>query len=161
MTAPARTALLALAASLAAALPCAGQDKSAPAKPAPGSPRVSAPAPVLNFRLPVFTPEGHRHAMLRAGEARLPDATRVNVREMELTLFNGLADEKIDSMLAAPSASFFADRLFAYGAETVRLERPDLTLTGADWSYDHQARKIVINRQARLVFHAPLGDILK
>jgi hypothetical protein len=47
------------------------------------------------------------------------------------------------------------------GPETVRLERLDLTVTGADWSYDHPARRIIINRDAHVILRAPLGDILK
>lgn len=99
--------------------------------------------------------------MLRAGEAILPDPTRIDVLEMELTLFTGRADERIDSMLAAPSASFWPEKRFVSGRESVRLERIDLTVTGSDWSYDHTARKILIQRDAHVILRAALGDILK
>lgn len=131
-----------------------------PAAPKPAA-QLDSTAPVKNFRLPTFTDEGFRRTMLRAGEARLPDPTRIDLVEMELTLFTGRADEAIDSMLAAPAATFLPEKLFASGPETVRLERLDLTVTGADWSYDHPARRIVINRDAHVILRAPLGDILK
>ncbi len=142
---------------LATGLPAAPPTPAAP-KPAP---RLASTAPVKNFRLPTFTDEGFRRTMLRAGEARLPDPARIELVEMELTLFNGHADEAIDAMLAAPSALFLPETLFASGAETVRLERLDLTVTGADWSYDHPARRIVINREAHVILRAPIGDIIK
>ncbi len=144
---------LALAASANAA-----PEKAAPAKAAP---EIKAAAPVKNFRLPTFTAQGFRHTILRADEARLPDPARIDLVEMELTLFTGLADEQIEAMLAAPSATFFPEKLLATGSDTVRVERNDLTLTGADWSYDHAARKVVIKRDAHVIFRAALGDILK
>ena len=125
------------------------------------APQVTATAPIKNFRLPTFTTEGFRYTMLRAGEARLPDPTRVDVLEMELTLFTGLADEQIDAMLAAPSASFFPQKRLALGSSTVRLERRDLTVTGADWSYDHAARVITIRRDAHVTLRATIGNILQ
>lgn len=125
-------------------------------------PEVTATAPVKNFRLPTFTDEGFRHTIIRA-EAALPaaDQTRIDLVEMELTLFTGQADEQIEAMLAAPSATFFPKKLVATGGETVRLERSDLTVTGADWSYDHPARKVVIKRDAHVIFRSAIGDILK
>jgi hypothetical protein len=125
------------------------------------APEVKATAPVKNFRLPTFTTQGFRHTMLHAGEARLPDPARIDLVEMELTLFTGRADEQIDAMLAAPSASFYPEKLLATGDDTVRVERTDLTLTGAEWSYDHSARKVVIKRDAHVIFRSALGDILK
>ncbi len=125
------------------------------------APQVTATAPIKNFRLPTFTEEGHRHVMLVAEEARLPDPSRIDLKEMMLTLFTGDASEGIDSLLAAPSATFIPATLFASGSETVRLERSDLTVTGADWSYDHPAKKVVIKRDAHVIFRSPLGDILK
>lgn len=133
------------------------QARSAPAS----APQITATAPVKNLRLPTFTAEGYRRTMLRAEEARLPDPARIDVTEMELTLFTGLADEQIDSMLAAPSAAFLPEKLFASGSESVRLERADLTVTGTDWTYDHTARKITINHDAHVTLRATLGNILK
>ncbi len=124
-------------------------------------PKVAARAPVKNFRLPIFNEEGFRHLMLRAAEARVPSTEQIDVIEMELTLFTGLADEQIESMLAAPSASFFPTRLLASGSQTVRLERTDLTITGSDWSYDHNDKKVVINRDSHVIFRSAIGDILK
>lgn len=154
---PSSLPFLAAGLLLAAALPAAPKP---PAAPEPAA-QLASTAPVKNFRLPTFTDEGYRRTMLRAGEARLPDPTRIELVEMELTLFTGRADEGIDSMLAAPAATFLPEKLFASGPETVRLERLDLTVTGADWSYDHPARRIIINRDAHVILRAPLGDILK
>lgn len=128
---------------------------------ASASPQATASAPVKNFRLPTFTEEGFRKIMVRAAEAHLPDPARIDAVELELTLFTGDATEGIDAMLAAPVATIFPKREFASGPQTVRLERIDLTVTGADWSYDHPAQKIIIRRDAHVIMRATIGDIIK
>ncbi len=127
------------------------------------SPKATASAPVKNFRLPTFTEEGFRQTMIRAAEASFPNPARIDVTELELTLFTGKADEQIDAMLAAPVAIIFPQKQLSTGPETVRLERLDLTLTGADWSYEHgtKVKKIIIRRDAHVIMRASLGDILK
>lgn len=131
--------------------------------PALAAPQASASAPIKNFRLPLFTDEGFRRMMIRSGEALVPSPERVEGKEVEITLFTGKADEGIDAMLAAPVAVLFPEKHLATGADTVRLERIDITVTGADWSYQHgeKTQTLVIKRDARVVFHAALGDILK
>lgn len=130
--------------------------------PVAAAPDAAAPAPIKNFRLPLFTDAGHRQLMIRAGEASLPDrAARIEALELELTLFTGRADEQIEAMLATPAATLIPEKLFASGPSTVRLERADLTLTGADWSYDHRTRTIIIQRDAHVVFRSAVGDLLK
>jgi hypothetical protein len=124
-------------------------------------PRATVSAPIKNFRLPTFTAAGHREAMLLAGEARLPEPARIELKEMMLTLFSGDAAEDVDTLLAAPVATFLPAEKLASGPDTVRLERLDLTVTGADWTYDHAAKKVVIRRDAHVIFRAALGDILK
>lgn len=123
--------------------------------------KIRAAAPIKNFRLPTFTVEGFREFMLRAGEAILPTPGQINVREMELTLFTRTAEEQIDAMLAAPSASFFPKDQVARGDESMRLERTDLTVTGASWTYDHKAQKLTITRDAHIILRAPIGDVIK
>lgn len=125
--------------------------------------KATASAPVKNFRLPTFTDEGFRQTMIRAAEASFPDPARIDVAELELTLFTGKADEQIDAMLAAPVAILFPQKQLSTGPDTVRLERIDLTLTGADWSYEHgdKVKKIIIRRDAHVIMRASLGDILK
>lgn len=129
---------------------------------AQAAPKAATVAPIKNFRLPVFTEEGFRQTMIRAAEARLPSPGRIEGTEVEVTLFNGKAGEQIDAMLAAPSATLFPEQQLATGAESVRLERIDLTVTGSDWSYQHgeQTQKIIIRRDAHVVIRLPLGDLL-
>jgi hypothetical protein len=160
-----RTACLAL---LVASSAIAAEPSAPPAQETPQPPRaktraeqVRAAAPIKNFRLPTFTVEGYREFMMRAGEAILPTPDQINVNEMELTVFTRTAEEQIDAMLAAPSASFFPKDQLVRGDDTVRLERADLTVTGAGWTYDHKAQKLTVTRDAHIILRAPIGDVIK
>ncbi len=133
---------------------------SLPVAAALAEPGFVASAPIKNFRLPTFTPEGHRQLMLRAAEATQAAPDRVDVLDLDLTRHTGRADEAVDARLTAPSATFWTEKLVAAGTRTVRLERADLVLTGADWTYDHQAQTVIIRREARVVFNRPLEKIL-
>jgi hypothetical protein len=144
-----------------AALACAALCLATLSAPLASAPEVTATSPVKNFRLPTFSDAGFRELLLVAGEARLPDPERIDVQRMEITLYSGGADERIEILLAAPLATFFPTRKLATGPDRVRLERSDLIITGADWTYDHVAEKVLIKRDAHLLFHAPLGDIIK
>ena len=138
--------------------PKAAQKSSSPKR---ASDQIRSAAPIKNFRLPTFTVEGYREFMLRAGEAVIPDPSHIEVRDMDLTVFTRDADEQTDARLTAPSATFLPDERIARGAETMRMERADLTVTGADWIYDHKAQKLTINRDAHIIFRAPIGDVIK
>jgi hypothetical protein len=156
------SSLLLSAAIAPAAEPAANTEKS-PTKPATKTraDQIRAAAPIKNFRLPTFTPEGYRESMLRAGEATIPDPEHISVRDMELTLFTRTAEGNIDARIVAPSASFLTRERVVRGDDTVLLERADLTVTGADWSYDHKAQKLVISRAAHIIFRAPIGNLIK
>lgn len=163
--------LLAAATLATAAEPAAKTSAKTPAKPAakeakdsPAKSRadqIRAASPIKNFRLPTFTVEGYREFMLRAGEAIIPDPSRIDVREMELTVFTRDKKEQIDSMIAAPSATFLPKEQIVSGKETVRMERSDLTVTGSDWTYDHKNQKLIIARDGYILLRAPIGDVIK
>jgi hypothetical protein len=156
--------LLLAAATLAtatepAAKPAVKDPKAAPQKSR--ADQIRAASPIKNFRLPTFTVEGYREFMLRAGEALIPDPARIDVRDMELTVFTRDQKEQIDSMIAAPSATFLPKEQVISGKETVRMERPEVTVTGADWTYDHKNKKLIIARDAYILLRAPIGDVIK
>ncbi len=44
--------------------------------------RIANDAPIVNFRLPTFTPEGFRQWLVRGSEARLVSAKEIDIREL-------------------------------------------------------------------------------
>ncbi len=157
---PRCSALLRLAALAALAWTSGGRLLSQPAtKPDPAGERVSAPA--FNWVLPLFTDkEGFRSMTLRGSEVR-PIGRNIAVTDLSITTFSGDAAARVDSILLSPTAIFFPKENRAAGEKSVRFIRGDIEINGADWIYDHAAKKLSLRREVRVTFQAQLNDILK
>lgn len=155
--------LLALVLLAVAPLPLPAQ--TPPAAPASTAPeKAKAPvvgAPARNWVLPLFTDkEGYRSMTLRGSEVR-PGVNTIAVTDFNITVFSGDAAAHVDTMLLSSAATFFPKEQRATGDGAVRLIRDDAVLTGEGWIYEHTAKKVLISRKVRVVFEAPLNDILK
>ncbi len=133
---------------------------------APASkPAVSASAPVKNFRLPAFNAQGHRTSLVTGGAGRYIGPAQIDITRFDLVIFPGDGTLRVQTRLTAPSASFFLENTAApraSGRESVRLvHENEIDASGEDWTYDHGQKRLRINKNVRLVFPAPLQDILK
>jgi hypothetical protein len=117
--------------------------------------------PARNWFLPLFTKEGYHSMTLRGSEVKPRGVDRIDVTDLNITTFMGGAAAKVDAVLLSPSASFFLKERMASGSGPVRLIRDDVDVTGIDWVYLHSDKKVSIAKNARVVFKAPLPDILK
>ena len=142
---------LAVAAALAAAAAAPGQVTT----------RIASDAPIVNFRLPTFTAEGHREWLVRGSEARMPSLQEVDVRELTLTIFTGDASERIDTMILSPVAKVLPEQQLVAGPEAIRVLNDEFEASGADWSYDHRAKRISIRKDVRVAFRAELKNLLQ
>lgn len=140
-----RALILLLFAALAAAMP--------------GRP-VATTTPVLNFKLPTFTPEGYRAMILRGSSATVSPGV-INLTDMNLTLFAGDQSNAVETVILSPSATATPDTGVVAGSDTVRMIRDDLEITGTGWSYDQRHKKVSITRNARIVYRAQLPDLIQ
>lgn len=140
----------------------AGPAGSEPSRTEPVERAPATTAPAKNWVLPLFTDkEGFRSMTLRGSEARTPAANRIDVTDLNITVFSGDAAARVDSLLLSPQASFYLKENRATGEKSVRFIRDDVEVTGEVWSYDHALKKVSLARNARVVFRAQLNDILK
>ena len=128
--------------------------------------RAQAPAPAApsakNWVLPIFTDkEGVRSMTLRGSAVQPVGANRIDVTDLNVTVFSGDAAARVESVLLAQSASFFPKTNLATGEKHVRLVRDDFEISGDGWSYNHASKKISLKQNTRVVFRAELNDILK
>ncbi len=120
-----------------------------------------APAPAVNWVLPIFSDkEGFRSMTLRGTEVR-PAGRSIAVTDLSITIFTGDAAAQVDSILLSPSAVFVPKENRASGDKSVRLIRDDVEVTGLGWEYDHKAKKVSLQQKVRVTFRAQLNDILK
>jgi len=122
---------------------------------------VQLAPPAKNWALPLFTKEGYRQMTLRGDEVRPVSSDQVDISGMTVTVFSGDARAKVDSFLSSPDATFLINEKIAKGPHSVRLVRDDVEVTGSEWTYLYNERKVLIARDAHVVFHAAMPDILK
>lgn len=134
----------------------------APAPRAPGvTPATVGSAPAINWVLPIFSDkEGYRSMTLRGSEVR-PAGKSIAVTDLSITIFSGDEHAHVDTILLSPAAVFSPKDNRATGDQAVRLIRDDIEVTGVGWSYDHAAKKVSLQQNVRVTFHAQLNDILK
>jgi hypothetical protein len=134
----------------------------APAARPPGvTPATVGAAPAVNWVLPIFSDkEGFRSMTLRGSEVR-PAGKSIAVTDLSITIFSGDANAHVDTILLSPAAVFSPKDNRATGDRAVRLIRDDIEVTGVGWSYDHDAKKVSLQQNVRVTFHAQLNDILK
>jgi hypothetical protein len=125
------------------------------------SPKVANDRPVVNFRVPDFTPEGNRAWLVRGSEARYVGDNQVDVKELNLTIFTGDSDGKVETLFLSPSAEIHLDDLVARGQDTIRIINDRFEVTGADWTYSHKEKKVSIGRNVHVVLQTQVKDILK
>jgi hypothetical protein len=138
-----------LAIALLASLSCATAEEATIAPPA------------RNWTLPLFTKEGYRQMTLRGDVVRPVTSDRIDIMGMNVTVFSGTRDAKVDSVLLSPEATFLIGEKIARGDKFVRLIRDDVEVSGVGWTYNYNEKKVLIFRHAHVVFHSALPDILK
>jgi hypothetical protein len=127
---------------------------------APAEESTIAP-PARNWTLPLFTREGYRQMTLRGDVVRPITSDRIDITGMNVTVFSGTREAKVDSVLLSPEATFLISEKIARGDTFVRLIRDDVEVSGIGWTYDYNEKKVLISQHAHVVFHSALPDILK
>ena len=123
--------------------------------------QISTDKPVINFRLPAFTAEGHRAWLVRGSEARFAGENRINVKELTLSIFSGRADGKVDTFILSPVAVVHPDEAVITGPDTIRVINDQFEAGGSDWRYAHKDKRVSIARHVRVTFRAEFKDFLK
>ena len=123
--------------------------------------QVAKDAPIVDFRLPSFTPAGHRAWLVRGSEARFADQNDISITELTLTVFTGDATERIETLILSPAARVRPDEAVATGDSTIRVINDNFEATGAGWRYDHREKRVSIARNVRVTFHAELKNYLQ
>ena len=148
-----RVAVLSLLAVLVPLQPAAAEDRRPLA--------VSDGAPIVNWRLPSFTPDGRREWLVRGSEARLISPTEIDVKGLTLAVFATEVDSHTRTFLLSPSARFFPETITATGVDAIRVIDDEFEASGIGWSYRHREKRISIAKNVRVTFRAELKDLLK
>ena len=123
--------------------------------------RIATDKPIVNFRLPMFTPDGYRAWLVRGSEARYASGNRIDIKDLVLSVFSGRADEKVDTLILSPGALVNPGDSLITGPATIRVISNQFEASGLDWSYAHKDKKVSIAKNVRVSFRAEFKDFLK
>ena len=118
-------------------------------------------APAINWVAPLFTKDNYRSMTARGARASFPTNDKVEVVDLDLTIYSGDATKKVETVIRAPSATFLPRQNLASGEAGVHVIRDDLEASGIHWTYDHAQKKVSLTGQVRIVFNAEFNSILK
>jgi|HubBroStandDraft_1064217.scaffolds.fasta_scaffold229396_2 hypothetical protein len=141
----------ALAAGLLAAAPLSsfGAD-------GPSSLDQTAPARAENWILTLFTKDSYLSMRLSGSEVEPIGDDRIDLRDMNITVFSGDPSNRVDTILLSSQAIYFPHEMRATGTGGVRVIRNDCEITGEDWSYEQEGKKVSIHRRVHVVYQEPL-----
>jgi hypothetical protein len=125
------------------------------------APAVEINAPARNWVLPVFTKEGYRSMTARGSEARVLPNRQFQVVDLNLTLFSGDPAATVETVILSPEATFVPDAKTAHGEKNVRFIRDEVEASGIRWTYRENNRKISLDGDVHVTFHAEIKDLLK
>ncbi len=117
--------------------------------------------PIINFRLPEFTQEGNRAWLVRGSEAQLVTHGQVNIKGLNLSIFTGQPDGKVETLILSPAATVRYPDMVAQGKDSIRVVNDRFEATGTTWNYSHKEKKVSIAGNVRVILHTELKDILK
>ncbi len=123
--------------------------------------RLSNDAPILNWRLPSFTPEGYRESLVRGSEARVLNGKEFALTGLTLTLFSGDATNRVETILLSPAARVQAADRVVTSDSTLRIINDRFEATGTGWRYEHGTKRVSIAKNVRVVLQLELKDLLK
>lgn len=129
--------------------------------PAQVATEISPDAPIVNFRLPTFTPEGYRAWLVRGSEARMLSKAEIEVRELTMTVFSGNETDRIQTMLLSPQARVFPQPQVVTGDRSIRVIDDQFEATGESWRYEHREKRVSIAKNVRVTFRAELKNLLQ
>jgi hypothetical protein len=134
--------------------------------PAPGSgddpgTGFTAGSPVLHFRVSTFTRDGFRAWLLAGTEGRYISANELQISGLNLTVFDGTAANRVESVFLSPSATALLNERRVEGPERLRLITDDFEASGEEWAYNQRQKRVSIGKNVRVVFHTQLQDMLR
>jgi hypothetical protein len=127
----------------------------------PVSTQVATDKPIVNFRLPDFTPEGNRSWLLRGSEARYAADGRIDIKELNLTIFSGQPDDRVETLILSPSAEVRPENRTVRGSQTIRVINDRFEATGTGWLYSHPEKRVSIAKNVHVILHTELKDLLQ
>lgn len=121
------------------------------------------PAPLRNFKMPVFNDTGVRIFDLSAAAFRTlsEDPIRVELSTVHVRMYDPESPGSLDGQLFAATAIYDHETQVVAGSGQLHAIYRDVELFGDNWTYDAKTKNIVIQSNVVVTFAGELGPILR
>lgn len=123
--------------------------------------QMTPDAPIKNFKLPMFDNAGMKTWDLRGEEARYHSQDRVDLFRMNLKIFESDGSGAVRIEIRSPHATVLANQHVVSGEDSIHVLNEDFEISGKDYTWRGREMSVTIRNDVRVVFKAPLQDILK
>lgn len=117
-------------------------------------------SPITNFKLPMFSKEGHRTWFLSGAQGIYVSKDEVNVLGMKINIFSGDARELLEATIESPKAMILINENKACSDDWIEVEGASYHLTGKDWTWDGKLKKMSINKEVKVLFDQSLKGLM-
>ena len=123
--------------------------------------RLVPDAPILDFKLPMFGPNGYKVWELRGREGHYINEEQIDVLDMSLRLYSGEADLKIHTTIESPAATMLVNRNRAEGQSEIKITGDQFQIRGENWRWHGDTHTVTVDKNVRVIFQQRLAGILK
>lgn len=118
-------------------------------------------APIIDFTLPIFSENGYKQLELSGHEGRYQGEGHILILLMNLRIFSGKADVRLQSIISSPDATFDLNSRTAWGQGTLHVQGEHYRVRGKHWLWRGELDHLHIQNGARVEFDHALGTLLR
>lgn len=125
--------------------------------------RITPDAPVKNFKLPMFGPDGYKIWDLRGREGRYVSAEQIDVVGMILRTWGGGEAQQLELTIESTQASINPKANSAAGSDYIYIREAgnNYSIVGRKWTWEGKTDRITVSEEVRVTFNQSLGGVLK
>lgn len=122
--------------------------------------QLTPDAPLRHFRIPMFGEDGFKTWELRGVEGIYLSEGESEIVGLDLIVFSGDDRALVENRIRSPRARISMEQSLARGDSSIFVSGPNFSISGEDWTWEGDDRKITVRRAARVTFDEEI-DILR
>lgn len=114
--------------------------------------RFEAKAPVNDFSLPMFGPDGYKTWDLSGKQGRYVNQNQIDIDGLKLRLFSGDEKGRVEVVIESPKAEVDPKAGKASGPDFLYVNGPGYSVTGRDWFWNEKTKYLEIKKDVQVTF---------
>lgn len=123
--------------------------------------QMKVDAPIQDFHLSFFEPDGARSWEVEGRQARYVTADLLEIDGLLLRLYDPDRKNQLTHTIRGSQATLIPSRREASGREDITVQSDNFTMEGRDWTWLGRDNRIIVRQAARLTLRDPIAPLLK